>query len=84
MYQMSNIVKGHINVASMKYPRIMHACTIFQDPVHNGRPIAIVAGSEGGSESYTAEIWDFTVEGTSWVASKIILNLICINFFKNG
>ena len=51
----------------MVHLRSGHACTIFNSMTHNDRPLAIVAGGFGGD---TAEIWDFTLEGTSWKLSK--------------
>ena len=69
MYQMSNVLKGHVDVASLKYSRNMHACTIFGSSAHNGRPVAIAAGSEGGPGEKTAEVWDITMDGSSWEES---------------
>ena len=63
---------------SMINARTHHACTIFQSQLHNRRPVAIVAGGYPKWVQKKAEIWDFTQEGTSWVASKIISTLICI------
>ena len=70
-YKTSNINENPIQVASMVHARYYHACTIFNSPAHNGRPVAIVAGSNGGSEENTAEILDFTQEGSSWQESKL-------------
>jgi len=63
-YKTGNINETPIQVASMVHARRDHACTIFNSPAHNGRPVAIVAG--GGRSSNTAEILDFTQEGSSW------------------
>merc|ERR1712062_508427 len=65
-YKSSNINETPIQIASMVHARRAHACTIFNSPAHNGRPVAIVAGSYGGSGMKTAEILDFTQEGSSW------------------
>ena len=59
----------------MVHSRIYHACTTFSSALHDGRPIIIVAGSWYGSGSKTAEILDFTKEGTSWQKSNLILIL---------
>merc|ERR1739838_926696 len=48
------------------YVRGHHACTIFKSSAHNGRPVAIAAGSSLGSGTDKAEIWDFSQEGTTW------------------
>ena len=54
--------------------RYYHACTIFNSALHDGRPLAIVAGGYDGSTPFNkAEIWDFIKEGTSWQQSNIIL-----------
>ena len=78
MYQMSNIHKGHTNAASLKYSRQMHACTIFGSSAHNGRPVAIVAGSEG---SNTAEVWDFTIVDSLWEESMPISTILLFVLF---
>ena len=57
---------------SMVHERYWHACTIFKSPLHDGRSIAIVAGSWEGSGSKKAEVLDFTQDGASWQESKII------------
>ena len=67
---------------SMVDAREDHACTIFQSVLHQGRPVAIVAGGSHSSVRTKAEIWDYTQEGTSWVASKIIYTLIFLTFSK--
>ena len=56
----------------MAHGRKNHACTIFKSPAHDGRPIAIAAGSSDGSGSNTAEIWDYTIERSIWEESKLI------------
>ena len=53
--------------------RSSHACATFRSALHDGRPIVVVAGSFTGSGSKSAEILDFTKEGTSWQKSNIIL-----------
>jgi hypothetical protein len=68
-FESNNLNNGPIEEKSMVHVRAYPACTIFRSKAHNGRSIAIVAGSNGGnrgSERNTAEIWDFTQDGTSW------------------
>ena len=79
----------------MVHSRWNHACTTFSSALHDGRPIIIVAGSGSKSASKSAEILDFTKEGTSWQKSNLILILChmwvfldfqrrsneCVNFF---
>ena len=67
---------------TMVNARGYHACTIFKSVLHQGRPVAIVAGGWPSSAYNKAEIWDYTQEGTSWVSSKIISTLICLTFSK--
>ena len=60
---------------SMVYERVGPACTVYNSPLHGGRPVLIVVGSNsisGNSESKTAEILDYTVEGASWQESNFI------------
>ena len=61
-----------VTLKSMIYSRDSFACTIFQSILHGGRPIMIVAGSYEGSGRKTAEVFDFTKEGTSWQRSNFI------------
>ena len=60
----------------MLYGRNNHACAIFNSPIHEGRPVVIVAGGQSLSweENVTTEIWDYTKEGTTWEESKEILH----------
>ena len=59
---------------SMVHVRNNHACSIFRSSAHNGRPVAIAAGGGvwTGSEKITAEVWDYTITGSSWQLSKHI------------
>ena len=59
----------------MVYKRYGHACTIFNSPIHDLRPVVISAGSNYGSGKNTTEIWDYTQDGTKWEESKLILLL---------
>ena len=73
-FDSNDLNKAPEQVESMLNGRYHHACTIFNSALHDGRPIAIVAGGHGsGSTSRKAEIWDFTKDGTSWQQSNIIL-----------
>ena len=74
LYETNNINNGHVEVASMKHARYYHACTIFKSPLHDGRPVAIVAGGYGSPK--TAEILDFTQDGSTWQESKLIFALV--------
>ena len=64
----------------MAHGRKNHACTIFKSPAHDGLPIAIAAGSSDWSGSNTAEICDYTNEGSNWEESKLIFSLF--DFFS--
>ena len=86
-YDKNDINSEPANVASMKSLRVSHACTIFYSPAHDGRSVVIVAGGSGNSEN-TAEIWDYTNEGSTWKESKLfstISSLIVIfkKYYKN-
>ena len=53
---------------SMNDERVNHACSTMVSPAHQGRTVAVVAGSfYGGQDS--AEILDFTLPGSSWQLS---------------
>ena len=73
-FDSNDLNKAPVQVESMLNGRQRHACTIFNSALHDGRPLAIVAGGTDGSTFLKkAEIWDFTKEGTSWQQSNIIL-----------
>ena len=73
-FDSNDLNKAPVQVESMLDGRENHACTIFNSALHDGRPIAIVAGGvPSASVGRKAEIWDFTKEGTSWQQSNIIL-----------
>ena len=59
----------------MLHKRRSHACTIFNSELHEGRPVVIVAGAWSGSGSKTAEILDYTNEGT-WQESNLIFTSV--------
>ena len=87
-YHKNDIYNDPIEVESLIDPRKQHACSIFYSLVHDGRPVAIVAGGLGGDStpvppeylSDNAEIWDYTIEGSTWKSSKLICYLpnLCI------
>ena len=58
----------------MTYSRYSHACTIFYSPAHDGRSVVIAAG---GHRKDTAEIWDYTNEGSIWMESKLVSLFFC-------
>ena len=66
---------------SMLNARSNHACAIFESTLHEGRPVIIVAGgdasySTSGKEGLdSAEVWDFTMEDSSWQESNLIFVL---------
>lgn len=47
---------------SLIYERIHAACTLFLSPLHNNRPVVLIAG---GSRQVTAEIYDYT-KSNAW------------------
>ena len=51
---------------SLIYERIHAACTLFLSPLHNNRPVVVMAG---GSRQVTAEIYDYT-KSNAWEESK--------------
>ena len=58
---------------SMSYKRQYVACTLFNSPLHNGRPVVLAAG---GSNQATAEVYDYTI-ANQWQTSMhlIIYNM---------
>ena len=72
-FDSDDLNKAPVQVESMLNERSSHACTIFNSALHDGRPLAIVAGGYDATPLNKAEIWDFTKEDTSWQQSNIIL-----------
>ena len=74
VYDRSNIFLPPKNGPSMNYNRFWPACTIFNSPSHENRPVAVVASGIGMYKYYgsgiTAELWDFTIKGSTWRNSK--------------
>ena len=58
----------------MLYQRSSFGCTIFKSVAHDGRPVMIAVGGQGGGHM-TSEVWDFTKDGTSWEESRFTLVL---------
>ena len=78
-FDSNNINNAPIQVESMLDARRSHACTIFNSALHDKRPIIIVAGADDfydRSKSNTAEVLDFTQEGTTWQESNLIFAYI--------
>jgi len=53
------------NKPSMKHKRQKHACGIVHSIQHQGRPLLVVAGSDG-RDGDSSEYWDFTLPGSQW------------------
>ena len=81
-FDSNNLNNGPIEVESMVYKRWHHGCTLFRSSAHYGRPVIIAAGSWRGSGINTAEIWDFSQDGTSWQESKLVFFSVSPLFFK--
>ena len=81
-FDSSNLNDDPVEVESMVHGRHYHACTTFKSGLHDGRTIMIVAGGYDGTGRsdktiyYSAEIWDFTQEGTSWEKSNLTFAFI--------
>ena len=52
---------------SMNYNRRCAACTLFESPLHNGRPVVLVAGGYGAGP--TSEVYDYTNANNQWQTS---------------
>ena len=81
-FDSSNLNSNPVEVESMVHKRYYHACTTFNSGLHNSRTVMIVAGGEDGSGINSAEIWDFTQEGTSWEKSNLIFAFILSDIFQ--
>ena len=79
-FDLSNLKNNDpVEVKSMVNARFYHACTTFKSGLHDGRTIMVVAGDYGSGDK-SAEIWDFTQEGTSWQKSNLIFTFISYVF----
>ena len=66
-------------ISDMNVQRSSHACSIMFSPVYDYRPVAVVAGSYGAGGEETAEILDFTKQGSTWQFSKYsIIDFIAV------
>ena len=54
---------------SMSYRRNNAACTLFNSPLHNGRPVVLAAG---GWKQATAEVYDYTY-ANQWQTSMHLI-----------
>ena len=54
---------------SLSYERVNAACTLFNSPLHNGRPVVLAAG---GSIQPTAEVYDYTY-ANQWQTSMLFI-----------
>ena len=54
---------------SLSYDREHAACTLFNSPLHNGRPVVLAAG---GSSQATAEVYDYTY-ANQWQTSMHLI-----------
>ena len=49
------------------YDRYRAGCAVYNSPMHNGRPVILMAG---GDYQATAEVLDYTQTNASWTESK--------------
>ena len=64
----------------MKKTRYYHACGIVRSDKHNGRPLLVVAGSNGGPGTKTCEFYDYTKANSQWQPcseSKSLFYVLC-------
>ena len=64
----------------MIHNRYGFACSTMVSAVHDGRTVAVVAGGGGDGED-TAEILDFTMQGSVWELSEYYLSFLPILIF---
>ena len=57
------------SVPSLIHERNDFACVVFNSPLHEMRPVVLAIGGE--SDEGTAEIYDFTYPGSTWLESNI-------------
>ena len=58
--------------APMNIARFFHSCSTMASPAHEGRTVAVVAGSGFGDGEDSAEILDFTIPGSAWELSEYL------------
>ena len=75
VYHSSKLNLGPITENNMIERRGQPGCAIIRSPAHDNRPVVFVVGGSGafGFAAKThAEMWDYTMEGSSWIKSKLI------------
>ena len=72
-FDSNNLNNDPVEIEKMVEPRYRAGCSIFKSSVNGGRPVIIAVGGFSGFSDLedTAEVWDFTREGTTWQLSKI-------------
>ena len=61
------IANDFVEGPPMNSDRTTLACTLFNSPMHDNRPVVLALGGFAG---VTAEILDYSVVGTEWEYSK--------------
>ena len=56
----------------MNHARSWHSCSTMESLAHEGRTVAVVAGSGYGDGMDSAEILDFTISGSAWELSEYL------------
>ena len=56
----------------MNHARWQHSCSTMKSPAHEGRTVAVVAGSYSGDGMDSAEILDFDIPGSAWELSEYL------------
>ena len=57
---------------AMNHARYYHSCSTMKSPAHEGRTVAVVAGSYNGDGMDSAEILDFNISGSAWELSEYL------------
>ena len=60
----------------MNHARGHHSCSTMKSPAHEGRTVAVVAGSYNGDGMDSAEILDFSIPGSAWELSEYLLTSV--------
>ena len=79
-YDRNDINIEPTHVEPMINSRFGHACTTFYSPAHDGRSVLIVAGGDVDldKQTVTAEVWDYTNEGSTWKESKLVSTIFLL------
>ena len=56
----------------MNHARSSHSCSTMKSPAHEGRTVAVVAGSRVEDGADSAEILDFDIPGSAWELSEYL------------